>query len=122
MTILNIHSIEERQGHFEKFAEEQKKLMLGKGRDYTAGKSGEDAYTNFRLIAKLLEGCPITPYTVALIYEVKHLFSLITFCKTGKQESGEGLRGRHLDRANYVFIEDQLVNDHLKYFEEEGDE
>jgi len=115
---LNAPTVKERMEDFEKFVEEQKKLLLGKGADYTGGKAGVDAYSNFRIIADLLKGCPITPYTVCLIYEMKHLLSLITFAKTGRQESGEGLRGRHLDRGNYVFIEDQLVNDHLEYFKE----
>ncbi len=109
-------NVKGRQEAFKKFSEEQAEILIGKGHDYTAGQADVDAYANFRLIAKLLEGVQITPYTVAMIYGLKHIFSLITFAKTGKQESGEGLRGRHLDVANYSFILDQLVPDHLEHF------
>jgi len=111
-------SVKDRQEEFKKFTEEQSKVLLGKGHDYTAGKAESDAYANFRIIAMLLEGAPITPYTIAMIYKLKHLFSLLTFIKTGKQESGEGLLGRHIDDSNYTFILSQLVEDHLEYFDE----
>lgn len=111
-------SVIDRQKRFEDFTAKQSKILLTKGVDYTAGNAEVDAYANFRLIAKLLDGCPITPYTVALIYKLKHTFSLITFCKTGMQESGEDLEGRHLDEANYTFILNDLVLDHLNSLKE----
>jgi hypothetical protein len=98
---------------------DEAKLLLNKGADYTAGKKDADAYANFRIIADLLKGAPITPYTVALIYGLKHVLSLITFAITGKQESGEGLRGRHMDARNYFFILNELVPDHVNHFESE---
>jgi len=116
---LNVPTVKERMEAFEQFALEQRKILLGKGHDYTAGKDDEDAYTNFRVIADLLEGAPITAYTICMIYFLKHVFSLITFTKRGKQESGEGLRGRHLDVADYAFILDQLVPDHMEHFRKE---
>jgi hypothetical protein len=121
----NTFSVADRQAAFEEFSEEQAKTLIGKGHDYTAGRAEEDSYANFRIIADLLKGAPITPYTVAMIYMLKHTFSLITFAKTGKQESGEGLRGRHIDQANYTFILDQLTQDHtdfLEHYEAEREE
>lgn len=109
-------SVKGRQEAFAKFSKEQADILVGKGHDYTAGQADVDAYANFRIIAQLLDGVQITPYTVALIYALKHVFSLLTFAKTGRQESGEGLRGRHIDVANYSFILDQLIPDHLDYF------
>ncbi len=100
-------NVKNRQEAFKEFSEQQAEILIGKGHDYTAGQADVDAYANFRLIAMLLDGVPMTPYTVTLIYAMKHIFSLITFAKTGRQESGEGLRGRHLDVANYAFILDQ---------------
>lgn len=106
-------NVKERQEEFKKFSGEQGVILLGKGHDYTAGRSEEDAYANFRIIADLLKGAPITSYTVTLIYFLKHVLSLITYAKKGRQESGEGLRGRHLDVANYAFILDQLKDEHV---------
>jgi len=109
-------TVRQRQRNFLKFAQEQSKLLMNKGNDYTAGKKDEDSYANFRIIAELMDGAPVTPYTVAMIYMLKHVFSLITFAKTGVQDSGEGLEGRHLDISNYVFILSELVEDHRNWF------
>ena len=117
--MANTFSVADRSKAFAGFAEEQRRTLIDKGHDYTAGRAEEDSYANFRIIADLMKGAPITPYTVAMIYMLKHTFSLITFAKMGKQESGEGLRGRHIDQANYTFILDQLTQDHLEHFREE---
>jgi hypothetical protein len=68
-----------------------------------------------------MAGAPVTPYTIAMVYALKHVLSLITFAKTGKQESGEGLRGRHMDARNYFFILNELVPDHVNHFEQYDD-
>jgi len=116
----NTPSVEGRQEAWEAMIADERTLLLNKGADYTAGKKDADAYANFRIIADLLDGAPITPYTVAMVYALKHVLSLITFCKTGKQESGEGLRGRHMDARNYFFILNELIPDHLNSFEKEA--
>jgi hypothetical protein len=115
-------SVKDRMESYKKFTDRCGEILLGKGHDYTAGKGDEDAYANFRIIADLLKGAPITPYTIALVYKLKHTFSLITFAKTGKQESGEDLEGRHHDESNYTFILSQLVPDHLEAFDHEKDD
>lgn len=97
-------NVKERMKVFKEFSEKQAEILLGKGHDYTAGKADVDANANFKIIAELLDGAKMTPYTVAMVYFLKHVLSLITYCKTGKQESGESLEGRHLDIANYSFI------------------
>lgn len=104
--------------NWEDLVADERQLLLNKGADYTAGKKDADAYANFRIVADLLEGAPITPYTVAMVYALKHVCSLLTFAKTGKQESGEGLRGRHMDARNYFFILNELVPDHVNHFED----
>ena len=121
MQKLNKPTVADRQKAFQALIEKESHILYSKGADYTAGKKNEDAYANFRLIAMLLEGCPITPYTIAMIYKLKHVFSLITFCKTGRQESGEDLEDRHMDDRNYTFILNELVPDHLNYFEKGDD-
>jgi hypothetical protein len=112
-------TVKKRQLDWEKMCQDEAVFLLNKGADYTAGQKDADAYANFRIIAGLLKDAPVTPYTIAMVYALKHVLSLITFAKTGKQESGEGLRGRHMDLRNYVFILNELVADHLKHFEDD---
>jgi hypothetical protein len=57
-----------------------------------------------------------------MIYFLKHVFSLIKFCKTGTQEGGEGLEGRHVDALNYVRILWTLVEEAKKADEAEWEE
>lgn len=111
-------TVNKRQLDWEDMCRDEAVLLLNKGADYTAGQKDADAYANFRIISDLLKGAPITPYTIAMVYTLKHVLSLITFAKTGKQESGEGLRGRHMDLRNYVFILNELVADHNAHFSE----
>lgn len=107
--------MEKRLEEFEKFSKIMKEILINKGHDYSA--SDVDSLNNFRAIAKLLGHTPITPYTVCMIYMLKHVFSLLTFCRKGQQESGESLLGRHIDNANYAFLLSQLIDDHIEYFE-----
>lgn len=88
----------------EKLTEFADSVMAAKGKDYTAGNWETDPNYNFNEISRLLQGAPINPYTVCMIYFLKHVFSLIKFCKTWTQEGGEGLEGRHVDALNYVRI------------------
>jgi len=118
-TIEDRSTVDARQSQFHEFMEEQSEVLFCKGHDYTAGESQRDVYYNFKKVAELLDGAPITPYTVAMVYFLKHIFSIITFAKTGVQESGEGLRGRHIDIGNYNFILDQLADDHEECFKED---
>lgn len=108
---------------WETLVSKERELLCRKGADYTAGRCDVDAYANFRGIAELLEGVPISPFSVALVYALKHMFSLITFAKSGKLES-EGIIGRITDIRNYMFILSELVPDHqncfvMKFGEEE---
>lgn len=114
-------SVEERQKTWEAFLDEERKLLLTKGADYTAGRKDIDAYHNFRVISHLLAGAPITPFTVAMVYFLKHVLSVITYAISGRQESGEGLAGRFHDIRNYAFILNELVGDHEDDFNFEAD-
>jgi hypothetical protein len=111
-------TVKGRQEAWEIFNQAERELLLNKGHDYTAGQADVDAYANFRIIAELLKGCPITPYTIAMVYAMKHVLSLITFAKSGKQESGEALEGRFHDIRNYMFILNELVPDHVNHLED----
>lgn len=118
MVKLNKPTVEERMDAFEDMVEAEHELLLNKGHDYTAGNADADAYANFRIVSGLLVGAPITPFTVALVYFMKHVLSIITFAKSGKQESNESLKGRFNDIRNYAFILNELVPDHQQYFQE----
>jgi hypothetical protein len=111
---------EARQETIASFVDEMKAIMAGKGHDYTGGGKDVDLLQNFRLVYDLLKGCQFTPYTIAMVYKLKHLCSELTFARTGRQESGEPLRGRHLDDANYSYLQDQLVEDHRAVLNEKG--
>ena len=113
-------SVKERQKAWEELVEKERELLLRKGHDYTAGRADTDAYANFRIIADLLKGVPVTAFSVALVYALKHVLSVITFAKSGKQESGESLEGRFSDIRNYMFILNELVADHLEAFPVHG--
>jgi hypothetical protein len=89
-------------------------VMIAKGKDYTAGNWETDPNYNFNEIARLLQGAPINPYTVCMIYFLKHVFSLIKYAKTGTQEGGEGLEGRHVDALNYVRILWSLLGERVE--------
>ncbi|MBI9082717.1 MAG: hypothetical protein JEZ11_03910 [Desulfobacterales bacterium] len=105
-----------RLARYDEFMARARTIVTQKNHDYSGGKQDTDPNANFVEIARLLEGAPITPYTVAMIYKLKHVFSLLTFCKTGRQESGEALLGRHQDDSNYSFILNELVALHEECF------
>lgn len=115
---LKTPTVKERQKAWEALTEKERTLLLNKGHDYTAGRADIDAYSNFRIIADLLKGVPVTAFSVALVYALKHVLSIITFAKSGKQESGEALEGRFMDIRNYMFILNELVPDHINSFDE----
>jgi hypothetical protein len=100
---------------FHEFLAVMAKTQAAKNHDYAAGNADHDPHYNFTEIAKMLDGAPITPYTVALIYFMKHVFSVVTFAKTAKQESGESLSGRHIDLAVYSSILNDLKSQHIEW-------
>lgn len=107
-------TVTERQKAWEAFTEEERSLLLNKGHDYTAGQAEVDAYANFRIIGDLMG---MSPFDVAMIYFLKHILSVITYARSGKQESGEALAGRFHDIRNYAFILNELVPDHTNWME-----
>ncbi|MFH1985211.1 MAG: hypothetical protein ABIL58_25515, partial [Pseudomonadota bacterium] len=108
-----------RAEHFEAFIGGMRGVMVAKNADYSAGMAKEDGLANFNEVARLLKGAPITPYTVAMVYFLKHVFSIIKYCKTGTQESGEALGGRHTDLGNYSFFLNELAGVHQKWVQNE---
>lgn len=75
-----------------------KKIGAGKGREYA---SSDDRLANFK---RLAPECGIRPELVAWVYFKKHLDSINTYLKYGKEHSEESIRGRFLDAINYLTL------------------
>lgn len=79
--------------------------MLGmKGADYTDGK---DRLYNFKSVGGL---CNTPALMVWLIYFLKHIYAIISFCVKGKVES-EPIQGRITDAINYLVLLEGLVEE-----------
>jgi hypothetical protein len=76
-------------------------ILDAKGTDYTGGQASIDGNSNFKEVARRLEGAPMTPLTVLFIYFEKQLLAVESCIKTGRVES-EGLEARLNDLANYA--------------------
>lgn len=74
------------------------KIGAGKGREYA---SSDDRLANFKRLALELD---MSPEKVAYVYFKKHLDSIQTYLKNGKEFSEEGIRGRFLDAINYLTL------------------
>jgi len=83
-----------------------KKVMEGKGHDYTAGDS--DRLINFKSVANRTG---VDPLVVWGIYFNKHVDSINTLVKTGRQESGEPVEGRIIDIINYALLGLALIKE-----------
>jgi hypothetical protein len=91
-------NLENRTAIIDKFTQERHALMQLKGHDYARDK---DVNSNFRLIATVMEGVPITPLSVAMVFKLKGLFAIIERLK-GKVLKVEDTRSRYADDANYT--------------------
>ena len=91
------------------------KIGAGKGREYA---SSDDRLANFK---RLAPECGIKPELVAWVYFRKHLDSISTYLKEGKELSEETIRGRFLDAINYLtliyglIVESQVNQTKLEY-------
>jgi len=83
-----------------------REVMDGKGHDYTAGDT--DRLINFKRGGNNLG---VSPLTVWAVYFNKHVDSINTLVKTGKQESGEPVEGRIIDIINYALLGLALIKE-----------
>jgi hypothetical protein len=74
-------------------------LLLAKGSDYSGGLTG-DRLKQFKEVAEL---AGTDPMVVWFVYFMKHVASVATFVKTGKNTS-EPIYGRFTDIAGYAVI------------------
>jgi hypothetical protein len=89
------------------FREQQDKLIIIKGHDYTVGNGDGDRLWNFKFVGEMLG---ISPLQALGVYWLKHVLSICTYIKMGKVES-EGIDGRFLDESNYNLLGRALIND-----------
>ena len=75
-------------------------LRSQKGESYSGVDPDEDAFGNFRRISALTG---MSPQEVALIYMLKHVDSITTIVRGGK-DGGEGLSERIADALNYLLF------------------
>ena len=79
-------------------------LLLAKGAEYH---TNEDMMMNFNLIA---EQTGLTPLQVWAIYFMKHVCSILSFVRTGR-DSVEGTESRFDDAVNYLHLGLGLIED-----------
>ena len=89
------------------FRQQQDKLILKKGYDYTMG--NPDRLFNFKWVGETLG---IDPLQVLGVYWLKHVLAILTFIKHRKIKS-EALAGRFLDEANYNLLGWALAQEQL---------
>ena len=69
-----------------------------KGKEYA---HSEDRFANFN---RLAEGLGLANITIAWVYAKKHVDSVESFVKEGKEFSTEGIRGRLVDLITYLTL------------------
>lgn len=77
-------------------------ILVGKGREYAGP---EDRLGNFKRGAA---ATGTTPETVCVIYLTKHLDSILTYIREGK-EGSEPIQGRIADLLNYTILLGALI-------------
>jgi hypothetical protein len=95
----------------DKVVAECKKILIAKGREYQNNKPNEDIniFGNFDRAATKLKS---TPEEILLVYMLKHVDSICTFCSDLRDKSlseiesklSEPIEGRFTDLLNYVFL------------------
>ena len=89
--------------------EEENKLMLAKGEEYTV--SDSDKFKNFKSIGERM-GLP--PEMIALVYLLKHMDSIRNYVLHGKESSNEPIRGRIQDARNYLLLLGGIIEENKK--------
>ena len=74
------------------------KMRDTKGKEYS---HTEDRFSNFKRLANEL--C-LPPETIGCIYAKKHLDSISSYIKIGKEHSTESIRGRIVDAIVYLTL------------------
>jgi hypothetical protein len=86
----------------DEFLDECRQIQIEKGREYTIddGSGRAEKFANFRSIGARLG---LDPKMVLLIYMLKHMDSIRTYVRYGK-EGSESIKGRCQDLVNYAVM------------------
>lgn len=88
---------EEQAAHFDDIIGEMRDLLVNKGREYA---SDADSLANF----KSGDDIGVDPLQLAWIFANKHVSSVKSYIKHGKEFSSEPIEGRIQDAMNYLFL------------------
>lgn len=87
-------------------AETERSILVTKGTEY----AGEiDRFANFR---RLSVDLGLSKEMILFVYMKKHLDSILSFIKTGKEASSESIFGRIMDARNYLLLLSGLIAEH----------
>ena len=95
----------EQQSLFRSIVKEEADILNRKGAEYA---SDTDANANFK---KRAEDIGIDPKQILWIFLSKHLDSIKSFIKKGKEISDEPIAGRINDARNYLFLLSCLIEE-----------
>jgi len=95
---------QDQKEHFEKVVSEMRDLLVNKGREYAGD---QDALNNFKTGTDI----GITPLQKSWVFTEKHISSIKSYIKNGKEFSSEPIEGRILDAMNYLFLISCLVKE-----------
>ena len=95
----------EQQALFKKMVKEESDLLTRKGAEYA---SDEDALANFK---KRSEDIGIDPKQILWVFASKHIDSIKSYIRKGKEISDEPIEGRINDARNYFFLLAALIHE-----------
>jgi hypothetical protein len=90
------------QAYTQNLLRESAEILTGKGREYAGD---DDRLSNFKRGAA---ATGVSPETVCLIYLTKHLDSIMSYVRDGK-EGSEPIQGRIADLLNYTILLGALI-------------
>lgn len=90
--------------HQDKFIQEACDMAMKKGKEYAY--SEQDRFQNFNEIAKMLE---IPRAKVAMVYTMKHIFSLISYVNKNREFSDEKISSRIADIIIYMTLIEGMI-------------
>jgi len=96
---------------YKKMEEKEHEIMWTKGKEYTQSDQETDMFANFHRTAKDLG---LDPKQVCWIFLRKHLDSIVSYIKDGKEHSDEKIEGRITDARNYLAILNGIIQEQKK--------
>jgi len=90
--------------HQDKFIQEACNMAMKKGKEYAY--SEQDRFQNFNEIARMLE---IPRTKVAMVYTMKHVFSLISYVNKNREFSDEKINSRIADIIVYMTLIEGMI-------------